>query len=36
MRAETFDEKFDAGEDVMPYLDLANVRRPNREPERGS
>lgn len=34
MKAETFDEKFDAGEDVTAELDLAKARRPNYESQR--
>jgi len=29
--AEEFDRRFDAGEDITPYLDLKNARRPGRE-----
>jgi hypothetical protein len=29
MKSEEFDRKFDDGESVMEYLDLANARRPN-------
>jgi len=36
MKAQAFDEKFDAGEDVTPYLDRATLRRPNREAGHGS
>lgn len=28
MKAEVFDERFDAGEDVTPLLDLASAHRP--------
>jgi hypothetical protein len=31
MKAEEFDELFDAGEDVTAHLDLTKVRRPARE-----
>jgi len=31
---EAFDAKFDAGEDVVPYLDLARATRPGREIQR--
>ena len=34
MKAEEFDEKFDAGEDISEYLDLKNARRPNLTPKR--
>jgi hypothetical protein len=34
MRAEEFDEKFDNGEDVTPYLDLSTIRRPSHEQRR--
>ncbi|MDR2896007.1 MAG: BrnA antitoxin family protein [Propionibacteriaceae bacterium] len=32
--AEQFDQMFDDGADVTPYLDLRSTRRPNREPKR--
>lgn len=34
MKAEDFDSKFDSGEDVIEYLDLAKARRPNQEQKR--
>lgn len=34
MRAKDFDEKFDAGESVLEYLDLARARRPGLEQKR--
>jgi hypothetical protein len=34
MKTEEFDEKFDNGEDVTPYLDLSTVRRPGHEQRR--
>ncbi len=34
MKTEEFDEKFDNGEDVTPYLDLSTVRRPGYEQRR--
>jgi len=34
MKTEEFDELFDRGEDVTPYLDLTKIRRPNQEPRR--
>ncbi|MFQ4145903.1 type II toxin-antitoxin system BrnA family antitoxin [Chlorogloeopsis sp. ULAP02] len=34
MKAEEFDEKFDAGEDVTAYLDLNTIRRPGYEQRR--
>ena len=34
MKAKTFDDKFERGEDVTPYLDLTKLRRPNQEPKR--
>ncbi len=34
MRAEEFDQKFDAGEDVTSDLDLAAARRPGLEQRR--
>jgi len=34
MKAKEFDELFDRGEDVTPYLDLTKIRRPNQEPRR--
>ncbi|MDR1323990.1 MAG: BrnA antitoxin family protein [Candidatus Margulisbacteria bacterium] len=30
MTAEEFDKKFEAGEDVFPYLDLNSVYHPNK------
>ena len=34
--AEEFDRRFDAGEDMTPYLDMSTVRRPNLEAKRVS
>ena len=34
MKAKTFDEKFDAGEDVSALIDWSKARRPNLEPRR--
>lgn len=34
MKAEEFDEKFDAGEDVLAHLELDQARRPNLEQKR--
>ena len=34
MKARDFDEKFDAGEDVTPHLDLAKARRSGHEQKR--
>lgn len=34
MKAEEFDKKFDAGEDVTAYLDLNAIRRPAYEQRR--
>ena len=34
MKASEFDEMFDRGEDVTPYLDLTKIKRPNQEPRR--
>ena len=34
MKAEEFDRRFEAGEDITEYLDTSNVRRPNVEPRR--
>lgn len=34
MTAKEFDERFDAGEDITPYIDKASVRRPGLEPRR--
>jgi hypothetical protein len=31
MDAEEFDRRFDEGEDMTPYLDLAKTRRPGQE-----
>jgi len=32
--AKEFDAKFDAGEDIMEYLDLSSIRRPGLETKR--
>jgi hypothetical protein len=32
--ADEFDAKFEAGEDLTPYLDLRTMRRPNLESQR--
>ena len=34
MKAEEFDKKFDAGEDVTKYLDTSRARRPGQEQKR--
>jgi hypothetical protein len=34
MKAEEFDQKFDAGEDITTYLDMNTVRRPGYEQRR--
>ena len=34
IKADDFDEKFDAGEDVSEYLDVSRIRRPGREQRR--
>lgn len=34
MKSKTFDEKFDAGEDVSAHIDWSKARRPNLEPKR--
>ncbi|MFO7682528.1 MAG: CopG family antitoxin [Chloroflexota bacterium] len=34
MKAGEFDEKFDDGEELLEYLDLANARRVNQEQRR--
>lgn len=34
MKAKEFDQKFDDGEDMTPYLDLSKITRPNREQRR--
>jgi hypothetical protein len=34
MKAKEFDERFDAGEDVVSALDLARARRPGEEQRR--
>ncbi|OGJ85624.1 MAG: CopG family transcriptional regulator [Candidatus Raymondbacteria bacterium RifOxyA12_full_50_37] len=34
MKAKTFDEKFDKGEDVSEFLDLSKASRPNQKPRR--
>ena len=34
MKAEEFDRRFDAGEDISTLLDLADIRRPGQEIKR--
>ncbi len=34
MKSETFDQKFDDGEDISKHLDFANAKRPGREQKR--
>lgn len=34
MKAKSFDGKFESGEDITQYLDLANARRPGQEQKR--
>jgi hypothetical protein len=34
MKAKELDKKFDAGEDITKYLDLAKARRPGHEQKR--
>ena len=34
MKAEAFDDLFDAGEDISHLLDLSTARRPNQEQKR--
>ena len=34
MKAEEFDSKFDAGDDVTGDLDMSSARRPNQAPRR--
>lgn len=34
MKAEELDKKFDAGEDITPYLDLSKAHRPEQEQKR--
>lgn len=34
MKAEEFDRKFDAGEDMSEFFDLSHARHPNREKEK--
>lgn len=35
MKAKDFDKKFDEGsEDIIDYLDLSNIKRPNQEQKR--
>jgi hypothetical protein len=33
MKATEFDAKFDADEDLTPFLDFANAQRPGHEPQ---
>ena len=34
MKAKEFDKKFESGEDIIQYLDLAKARRPEQEQRR--
>lgn len=34
MKTNEFDKRFDAGENMLPYLDLTKARRPQREQKR--
>ena len=34
MKAKAFDKKFETGEDITEYLDLAGARRPRQEQKR--
>ena len=34
MKARDFDRKFETGEDITEYLDLAGIRRPGQEQKR--
>lgn len=34
MTAEEFERRFDEGEDVTPFIDMASIRRPGVEPRR--
>jgi hypothetical protein len=34
MKAEEFERRFDAGEDISRYLDLSKIRRPGQEQKR--
>ena len=34
MKAETFNKRFDANENITAYLDVKKARRPNLEPRR--
>jgi hypothetical protein len=34
MKAKDLDRKFDAGEDITPYLNLSKARRPGQEQKR--
>jgi len=34
MKAKDFDKKFDSGEDIREYLDIAKARRPGQEMKR--
>ncbi len=34
MNAREFDRKFDAGEDISEFLDIANAKHPQREQQR--
>ncbi|TVR56291.1 MAG: CopG family transcriptional regulator [Puniceicoccaceae bacterium] len=34
MKAKDFEKRFDAGEDITPYIDKASIRRPGLEARR--
>jgi len=34
MTAQEFERRFDEGEDVTPFIDMASIRRPGVEPRR--
>jgi hypothetical protein len=34
MTAQEFEQRFDEGEDITPYIDMSSIRRPGLEPRR--
>jgi len=34
MTAQEFEQRFDEGEDITPFIDMSSIRRPGLEPRR--
>jgi SpoVK/Ycf46/Vps4 family AAA+-type ATPase len=34
MTAQEFEQRFDEGEDITPFIDMSSIRRPGMEPRR--